>query len=575
MTKGTSVRVPRWLESGFGWWMAALAFGLCVPLILWDTQPEPDTANFYARMVREFAAGHFAGAFCPTIPPLLTLVAGPLCALGLAPFTAAKLGSALFFAGGAPLVYAIHRRYLSLATAQLATVLYVVCSLFLRLAAKGLLDPCKLFLLLFSTYGLLCFARTRGWRAAALVGVGSVGLILARAEGLVLAGLMLATLAWLDLAPTASWWRPSAWRWPWRTLVASALLLLLLSPWLAYQKRLTGYPLTNARLLWTLHDFKVFLPMPTNPYLPVLESSNAVAGPLAPGTSDLASPPPAPSLLTHLGDLWTRLVREVLLGLFPPYLLVALLGIWPRWRQRRLTRIEYGLLLLIFCHTLLLLAATPGWTQKRYLMAAVPFLLGWAALGVQQLDAWLCARAPGGPRLARGVGVLALLGLLALAYSPILTPLSPSQAELLRARHAAATWIATQGLARVPADAPRLHTWAFEDHNGHLPVVASNDPFIYYFADSEKYLLEDYGDELKFPVADLLARCRAAHVHYVIWNQTLVVRYPEMADLTRLPPEFTICFGDGQHTSPKATTVVLGYLPHLLPAPAAPAPAGQ
>ncbi len=233
-------------EQRFCWLFVGLAVVLCMPMILLDKLPPHDVSERYAPMVRELAAGNWDRAFMPRIQPLLVILSALPARLGLHPFTALKLTSVLLFALGVFPIFHLSKRIFNPSVARWTVFAYVFCAKLMQYAGDGLRETGKILFLLTALYGLFEFGRSQHkWRCAAWIGLGAAGMALVRGEPMFYAALALVLLLGMDTVLR----RDNRFRLqvPLRALAALGIFLLLTGPWIYYQFRLIGYPVTDFR----------------------------------------------------------------------------------------------------------------------------------------------------------------------------------------------------------------------------------------------------------------------------------------------------------------------------------------
>jgi len=246
----------------------ALAFGLCMPMIVLDKLPPHDVSERYAPMVRELAAGNWQAAFMPRIQPLLVLLSAPWARLGFHPFTALKLTSVLLFAAGVFPLYHLSRRVFDRNVASWTVMAYVFCAKLMQYAGDGLRETGKTTFLLLALAGLMAFFRgERRFRQALQIGAGAAFLALIRGETLVYSLAALAALLLMDSSVREHQQARRRWRFPRYAATAIAVFMLLISPWVFYICQATGYPVTDVRQAVVLYQLGrgLGLPMPKPP----------------------------------------------------------------------------------------------------------------------------------------------------------------------------------------------------------------------------------------------------------------------------------------------------------------------
>jgi 4-amino-4-deoxy-L-arabinose transferase-like glycosyltransferase len=513
--------------------LALAAFGICLPMILFDQDPGKDTSTFYSPMIRAFSRGDWAHAFWPNITPLFICLGGIFAWLGAAPYTAAKITSALFFAAGVWPTYHVHRRVFGARTAWTAAVLYVLCARLIRYGGAGLLDSGKTFLFMLTVSVLFTFWESRSWRSALLLGLCGAGLCLIRGDG-VLFFAVAAAIALLreTLAGVSRVGDLRSWRFPRRCLSALLLALALLAPWLTYEWVQVGLPVLDMRQVVRANQVTAILGLrlPVSAgRLPHQPDAN-LAIKRIPG-----EPPPEQRFRNWDTSVPKRVVSEILKGLVPFYLLLAIPVIIVRLRRRHWTRQETVLLAAVATHTVLLLAALAvAWIEKRYVIAAAPLLMGWAALGWLQIADWLrTQRPPYGARVATTVAVVFALVMIWDGLSRARRPLMSHRASEIDASAACAEWLRTAGARLLaPEDAASAST-AYMYHNGCRLRVVTLEPSIALFADAD--LVNPRSLRGYYDLSTFLEFCALQRVHFVVWDKALGAICPDLADPAAFP----------------------------------------
>lgn len=216
--------------------------------VLFNYSVYRDVANCYAVLTREFAAGNYAGAFHPSLPPLNTTLAGLLAAAGITPLTALTLVSGAFFILTIFPLYGFLQRFLSPLAAAWGCVLYVTAPKVIRFGGTGLLESARNFFIVSALYFFFRCRDGAGWKSALLFGVSLGGMSLARGEGIALAGLLLVLfVAEFRRKHRASGrWRKSLFR---LTAIAAFSFLAVIAPRLWQNYCAVGFPSTDDRLV--------------------------------------------------------------------------------------------------------------------------------------------------------------------------------------------------------------------------------------------------------------------------------------------------------------------------------------
>jgi 4-amino-4-deoxy-L-arabinose transferase-like glycosyltransferase len=517
--------------------LVAAAVLLVLPMILLDRLPCNDTAGRYAPTVADFAAGRWRQAFHPRIQPLLTVAGGCLAAIGLPPFIAVKTASTLFFAAGLVPLYLLQRTLFGAQPARVAAWLYLLCPALLRYAGLGLRDPPNTFALLVAFMGLVRFQAAPGRAAALWTAAGAAGMALARGEMLPFALLCITTLVALDLfagSPNGV----SRLHMPRHSLAGAALFTVLLLPWVAHATRMTGYPVTASqqvsiwrRIEWTTgHAFQVttpVLPLDWYPWSPLI--------PVAP----VANPAPHMAVAGEILD-------SVFAGLVPYYLLPAVAAAVWRRRQRQWRPGEWILVLGVAAHVTLLVASVlaSGSTivSKRYVTSVMPLMLGWTALALIAVRAWLDRHRP---RL-RPLFTVAAVGISITLVWDGTSNARPRWRQVRRDEDRAvqdcARWLREQK-ADQPARFARtgLPLTARAYRTGTRPLVLGGTTVLTWLCGGEHLGWMELG----YPplTAEELANLGAAwSVDYIAWDRELIRLCPELRDLDRLPPPFQVVY---------------------------------
>jgi hypothetical protein len=403
-----------------------LALFLVTPMAVMEDIPQRDVLNRYAPMAEAFARSEWGLAFHPRIPPLFPVSAGLLVkATGIDGYTACKAISVLCFALGVFPLFALLKRVFPPPTPLLACVAYCFCSYLLRLGMEGMRETAKCVLLLWAAYGLLVLFQQRRRLLGYLTLAAACALMIQLRDDSVLpAALLLLTAITLEIA---------ARQWPWRSAAALLLALLVMSPTLAANYRLTGYPVPSSRFASMAANIlpRYALggkPQPRTTAAPAPRRAAASQPAITPSWGKdraLTDSFTAPALL----EFATSLAK----GLYFIYGIPALLIIVMRMRARTWTRGETLLLLLVAGHTLvqvaqILIFDRELYVSRRYLLPAVPLYFGWTALFVTGLHHYSAARLS--PRKLQQATLSATVLMLLFLYgdamaSPIKQRLSP------------------------------------------------------------------------------------------------------------------------------------------------------
>ena len=479
---------------------------LCV---LVPNLPGKDTAMYYSRMARAFAEGHYSGAFYHMIPPLFPVLAGLVAKLGLDAYTAAKLVSCLLHVLGVPVVFALAGTVGTQREARWATVLYLVCPRLLRYSGNAGPDSGKTLLLMLLA---LCMVRHyRSGRLRWIVGGALAGgaLALMRSEGLILtlAAPAVIVLRAARVADGKAAWRRAV-RCGLHALLFGSIVFGVLLPWMAYQRRVTGYWLTDSRQLRVLTRAGLVAPS----QLARFQQSS-----LEGIEKNLER--------NRFGPL--RPFGEAAKGLVPAYLILAAIGLWTRRRRETRWSVEETVFLGVIALNFLIFYAVSGYVTKRYVSATLPFILAWSAPGFLALGVWLDRLRPGKRGPARAVAAV----FLAVCVWDGLSNVRPSSSARKRAAERLpreiAAWIDQRRSELTTGRSERLASSEAWYHDGQLPVLLAADPRVAYLAHTD---LVPVASLWVYTPEAVLGLCRSKGVSLVLLCPALTSVCPGIAD---------------------------------------------
>jgi hypothetical protein len=507
-----------------------LAFLLSLPLIYLLKIPQNDVASRYAPMAEAFAAGQWGFAFHPRVPPLHTVTAGLFAAgLNVNGFTATQLASALFFALGILPFYGLLRKVFSSKAAFTGIFLYLFCAPWLQLAYSGLRDSAKGFLLLLAVYGAVSVFQHLGkWNGYLWTAIGSAGLALTRGDCLLYALLLLGAIFLMELRQS----RP--FRFPLRSLIAAVLFSLLIAPWIQYQYKTIGYPVTAVQQVSVLKkiesQFGITLPFQA----PV--SSAATAQPpdhkpsnefvventaRPPSTEQLTRSPvaslPRVALPQRMKEHTVpEFLKSLTSGFYPPFAILALPVIFYRIRKKIWTALETLLLTTVLLHAILqvgqiALADRILYVSSRYLISATPLYFGWAALGLNAAYPIACRylRSPKRVNFFIIIILCLLAGLYLHAGGRVIRSFTSGKKRVQQhAILSSAAWIRT----RYPESGTFNDTLSIDPHryqSGRSPVVLSSEPSVGFFSHGQDM-------DLNQPIQDLQTFCSKNGVDFLV-----------------------------------------------------------
>ncbi len=540
--------------------LMGLAFVLCLPMIILNDFPGHDTSRYYSAMIREFGVGNWERAFYHMIPPLFPVVGGIFAMMGFAAFTAAKIASTLFFCLALLPLYYLHKLVWDRRVATVACLMFVFCSRLLRYAGAGILNSGKIFFLTLTVYALAKFIKERSWRSSLLCGAGAAGLTLIRGEGVIFA-----VLALIGLAVAALWRRPTAEE---RNLLAPAKLmaavlvfLTLISPWLIYEYRHTGYFVTDSRQIETLNRLRRALGwQKQRPPDEVPQKARAGRTDQAESSGRDSTGHPVSASQERTSN-WLRMFDEIFKGSYPLYLILVIPVIIWRLRRQEWSRWESYVLAWVAGHTLCFLSLR--FIEKRYIIAAMPLMFGWGALGVLAGYRFLLRKLP--QRGALLANILIGIAVCSLVWDGTKKTRPHFTLEKRRGKeavHDTARWLRETGRQRVPERYTRLKSSLPVYHNGRLPVLCSLDPVITFLAESDQ---TGPPANASMTLAQLQTFCAEHRANFIIVDRAMLKIFPGLGNLENLPKDFSIEYAKWRHL--KRPVWVIGYKPNLKPGP--------
>lgn len=414
-----------WILKQDSFCLFVLAFLLSLLLAICTPMPESDIAR-YGSIVASFTEGDWRMVFHPRISPLMPLLAGVVATgTGAEPFFALQLVSTLFFALTIFPLYGIFRTCFSPLTVRIALLMAAFASIPLRYGASGLRDSGKGFFYILCVYLLVEVYRKRTeLKNYVFLGIAASLLALTRTEAPVYAGMFGLSVLGLEL------WRKKI-VFPWRSCLCGLTALLLLSPWLAFMYRTTGYPVPEIRYVPLIQKMLKTVEKPVSTLPPPARAVSTEkrvqqekqdqgrgesSRPAVPEPEKKSQPLPSEKSVAGKSTLYQRTAQHqnlnkvkeyegfykeflsgVIGGFFPPLGIFALLGILLRIRSRKWTAEESLVLAALLLHALLLIvqirvAGEHFYMSRRYLITVVALEFGWSAYGVLRLYKFLASR---------------------------------------------------------------------------------------------------------------------------------------------------------------------------------------
>lgn len=427
---------------------SVLTFLIFLPGVLIADLPMSDVHLRYAPMAEEFAAGEWAYAFHPRIPPFLPVLGGCFVKLfGISGFSGVKLAGLLCFSLMFTALIPLFRRIFDLRTTITAGILAMFLSPLLRLVFAGLREPAKGVFFIWAAYCLIrLWQEKRSLGALLMLGTACAGMCMVKDDSVLFALLFLLTAFLTEIFRSRLF--------PWRTVLAGLTAAVLLLPLLWLNYRMTGYPVPSNRFVSFAEKVLPFRCFDRNadrtrPADPVHQA--------VPKKGEI--PLQGPKAVNFLYSFHTMSLEEyrnlsvmkwsaknildllgnVLSGFFLWYFLPALAVIVIRIRRGKWRSEETILLAVPLLHTLFLvvqIAIADGWLlfPRRYPTPLVPLFCGWTATAFLWCSDRLRERF-GGPVPKRAewtVCILVLIGLYAYGLLPEIQELTSSNKRAMR-----------------------------------------------------------------------------------------------------------------------------------------------
>ncbi len=405
--------------------------------MVWLTEfPDRDVFSRYAPMAEAAAAGDWKFAFHPRVPFLFPLLGGFFTFLtGSNGFTGCKIAGAVCFALTVFPLWGIFRKVFDQRTALWGTMLYALCSSWLKETSSGNRESAKMLFFMIGVYALISlWQERRRLKYYLMLGAAAAAMSLVRDDALLVGCLMGVAALFFEFFGLR--------RFPWRTLLAALTGLAVLLPGLATTYAVTGYPALSVRFL---NVSRAIFPedafgrvpgmLPRSWERPAPEETAGDAAGTEAGTIEAGGnvpemvqwlEPPREILPEHITEppfSWKRIadfIEAILRGSCFFFAIPALAVLAVRCRKKRFGTEEAILAGVFAGHTLaivlqVLIADGYLYVSRRYLLPATPLLFGWTALFCIGVMEWIKTRFPGraGERLWRGAAVAAVVALLA------------------------------------------------------------------------------------------------------------------------------------------------------------------
>ncbi len=367
----------------------------CVLTVFFNDHIGNDSAAYYTRMVHEFIEGNYERAFFHGMPPLTPVLAGLVGKLGFSAWMSMKLVSCLFFLASIYWAYRLACLRLSPKKAQWCSLLFVACSRLLRYGMAGQLDSTKIFLLLFVFERAISFIQSKRLPLLLQASIGSALLGLCRNEGvgfLPLICLLILFSEWIFPSKEISVWK-KVMKGAGQNALVLSICLLIWSPWMNYQYRITGYPVLGSRQVPILQKVLPFLNKNKRPQIKVDNAHNKemkykkrdTTGLNFTKGKDLEKDKSRYAVFKKIFEdpkpysVHSKLV-ETVKGIYPPYIFLVILGVLSLFKSKGWTRID-SLFAAVFIYNILLQWVLVPNVIKRLVAQAIPFYFPWFIIG--------------------------------------------------------------------------------------------------------------------------------------------------------------------------------------------------
>lgn len=483
----------------------------CTLTVFFNEHIGNDSAAYYTRMTHEFIEGNYERAFFHGIPPLTPVLAGIVGKLGFSAWISIKLVSCLFFLASIYWAYRLACLRLSPEKAQWCALLFLVCSRLLRYGMAGQLDSAKIFLLLFVFERAINFIQSKRLPFLLHASIGLALLGLSRNEGvgfLPLVCLFVFFSEWIFPSKETSVWKKLI-KGAGQNVLVLSICLLIWSPWMIYQYRITGYPVLGSKQIPLLQEVLSFISsknhlQPKGDNVQNIEKKYKKRNtPILNFTKSeqIEKNKPQLAVIKEIFkepkpySVHSKLV-ETFKGLYPPYIILVFIGILSLIKSKGWTRIDSIFAVIIIYNVLLQWVLVPN-VLKRLVAPTIPFYFPWFIIGFDSAKCYLAEK----PAF-KNIKNIRIVGncILCLAVVVMIWDGMSSTRKSLRGKDETdkqiGLWIREN---REQLDfnkyAPlksSMHEFVY--HNGRQPVVATLTPQIVTWAEADLLLITQIVD---------------------------------------------------------------------------------
>ena len=363
------------------WTAFWIAVVVMVLHILFFHKVERDSAYFYTRMAREFGEGRYQYVFWPTIPPLLSVLAGCFVKIGFTAFAGVKTVSGIAFVLGLFPFRSLMRRITNDKLAAWACIVYVTSSYLIRYTVYGYPFALKMFFMILSAYYVIKFAETIKLKYSVYLGLSLGLLALSRGEGI---GLAPFYCLWFIVLPIYIALKeknkilPVIKKQIWGILVIVLFFIIICWPQMLYVYKYTGMPLTEVRTAQVLKDKvdQIFLPKQYEENKLIQRETNHSKY----GGFEKIAPKKAYDEMS-----FKRSIKEAVKGLYGVLIVFALFGLIKKFIDRKINIFDVFFFSAIFYNAAMFLLVG---VTRRYTAVTQPFEFGWVALGGYYVYSW-------------------------------------------------------------------------------------------------------------------------------------------------------------------------------------------
>jgi hypothetical protein len=494
-----------------------------------------DVATYYARLAQEFGAGNWERAFTPAIPPLMTVLAGPLVFLGFPAFTSLKIVTGALFVFGLWPFRKLMQTVLSDHLVSWACLLYAVSPRLIQGSARGMLETSKTFFLLWSVVFLIEYGRNKknGWIIA--LSLSTCGLAMGRSEGVLFMPFFLCWIVFFGLnrngtrsplslnpanyrdqrpATTDSIYsgqcsvpgpghQISATRVFMHSMLFMGVFTVLCLPQLMYIYKITGMPALELRQAYMLGDSLKNIGLVPHETISMKTLNSKISKTVL-----------IPKNATEPNNISSSIrgIKDTLKGLYPFNVTLALVGLFVMAFRKRLglydilfmSVIVYNIIIFLFSFQII----------QRYISPTVPFLLSWTIIGASFIANSSYFRKNN--KLGKILAISLLVALLWNGNEDLISSLFheniPKQVGL---------WIGEnrrQFIKQDPFIFPALVSHGIY-HNGRQPIISAVVPQYSFWADADQglicrhfiYSYDQLKNHLRAQKADLLIADKEFH----------------------------------------------------------------